>query len=152
MKTRFLEDFPAGYTVTLGPRLVTREEIVGFAAEFDPQPMHMDEEAGRRSLLGGLAGSGWHSCCLMMRMLADGVLADTHSMGAPGVDEIRWLSPLRPGVSISVIMTVLDNRRSQSRPDRGFLKSHFEVVDQDGIRIMTMDCSLMLAARPEAAE
>ncbi len=84
------DDFKTGTVAVYGPRLVTREEIVAFAAEFDPQPMHLDEAAGAATLLGGLAASGWHSCCILMRMIADGFINETHSMGAPGVDEVRW--------------------------------------------------------------
>jgi acyl dehydratase len=88
---RYWEDFQPGEVAILGPRLVTREEIVAFAAEFDPQPMHLDEAAASATLLGGLGASGWHSCCLLMRVIADGFVNHTHSMGAPGVDEVRWL-------------------------------------------------------------
>ena len=93
----YFEDFSAGWTAEYGPRRVTREEIVGFAAQFDPQPMHLDEEAARHTMLGGLAASGWHTCCIMMRMIADGLLLDAASMGAPGIDEVKWLKPVRPG-------------------------------------------------------
>ena len=96
------EDFQPGAVAIYGPRLVTREEIVAFAAEFDPQPMHLDEAAASATLLGGLAASGWHTCCLLMRIIADGFVLDANSMGAPGVEEARWLRPLRPGTSIRV--------------------------------------------------
>ena len=102
-----------------GPRLVTREEIVAFAAEFDPQPMHLDEAAASATLLGGLAASGWHICCLLMRIIADGFMLDSSSMGAPGIEEVRWLKPLRPGTQIRVRVTVLESRASNSRPDMG---------------------------------
>ena len=103
------EDFQTGAVAVYGPQLVTREEIVAFAAEFDPQPMHLDEAAGSATMLGGLAASGWHTCCLLMRLLADGLLVNATSMGAPGVDEVRWLKPLRPGTQIRLRTTVLDN-------------------------------------------
>ena len=93
-----------------GPRLVTREEIVAFAAEFDPQPMHLDEAAASATLLGGLAASGWHVTGLLMRLIADGFILNSSSMGAPGVEEFRWLKPLRPGTTIRVRVTVLDTR------------------------------------------
>ena len=93
----YFEDFQPGAVNEYGPRLVSREEIIAFAAEFDPQPMHLDEEAARASMLGGLAASGWHTCCMMMRMVADGFVLNSASMGAPGIDEVRWLAPLRPG-------------------------------------------------------
>jgi acyl dehydratase len=144
---RYFEDFQPGQVLEFGPRLVTREEIVAFAAEFDAQPMHLDEEAGRASLLGGLAGSGWHTCCLMMRMIVDGFLNDSSSMGAPGVDEVKWLAPLRPGAEISVRATVLETRLSRSRPDRGFVKFLYEVRDQTGNMIMNLNCSMMMGSR-----
>ena len=92
MSKRHWEDFTPGSVAVYGPRLVTREEIVGFAAEFDPQPMHLDETAASATPLGGLAASGWHSCCILMRIIAEGFINDSHSMGAPGVDEVRVVS------------------------------------------------------------
>src|SRR6478752_9490823 len=96
------EDFTIGDVAVYGPRLVTREEIVAFAAEFDPQPMHMDEAAAAATLLGGLAASGWHSCAILMRMIADGFILDSSSMGGPGVEQVRWLKPLRPDIDVRV--------------------------------------------------
>ena len=106
----YFEDFPPGRTAEYGPRRVTREEIIAFAAQFDPQPMHLDEEAARATMLGGLGASGWHSCCVMMRMIADGLLLDAASMGAPGIDEVHWLTPVRPGDRLTVRGTVLETR------------------------------------------
>jgi acyl dehydratase len=111
----YWEDFTAGSVTDYGPRLVTREEIIAFAAEFDPQPMHLDEDAARLSMLGGLAASGWHSCCLLMRMMTDGFLLDSSSMGAPGVDEVRWLKPVRPGDRLTLRVQVMETRASKSR-------------------------------------
>src|SRR5476649_292623 len=115
------EDFESGAVAIYGPRLVTREEIVAFAAEFDPQPMHLDEAAGAASLMGGLGASGWHSCCLLMRMIADGFILDSSSMGGPGIEEVRWLKPLRPGTRVRVRSTVLETRASSSRPEMGLV-------------------------------
>jgi acyl dehydratase len=111
----YFEDFSPGWTAEYGPRRVTREEIIGFAAQFDPQPMHLDEEAARGTMLGGLGASGWHTCCVMMKMVADGVLLDSASMGAPGIEEVKWLKPVRPGDSLTVRGSVLSARASQSR-------------------------------------
>jgi acyl dehydratase len=145
------EDFQPGAVAIYGPRLVTREEIVAFAAEFDPQPMHLDEAAGSATMLGGLAASGWHTCCLLMRLLADGLLANTTSMGAPGVDEVRWLKPLRPGTQIRLRTTVLDTRPSNSRTERGFVKFLFELLDEkDGV-LADLTCSQMLIRRQPGA-
>src|SRR5215831_10890745 len=123
------EDFEPGAVAIYGPRLVTREEIVAFAAEFDPQPMHLDEAAAAGTLLGGLGASGWHSCCLLMRIIADGFVLNSSSMGAPGIEEVRWLKPLRPGTQIRVRSTVLDKRSSKSRPEMGFVRVRHEVID-----------------------
>ncbi len=145
------EDFQPGAVAVYGPRLVTREEIVAFAAEFDPQPMHLDETAGSATMLGGLAASGWHTCCLLMRLLADGLLANATSMGAPGVDNIRWLKPLRPGTRIRLRTTVLETRPSGSRTERGFVKFLFELLDeQDGV-LADLTCSQMLVRRHPGA-
>ncbi len=130
-----------------GPRLVSWDEIVEFAAAFDPQPMHLDEAAARASMLGSLAASGWHSCCLLMRMISDGLLAQSHFVGAPGVDEVRWLRPLRPGESIRVRATVLETRASRSRPQLGFVKFLFELLDSSGAVLMTLTVSPMFARR-----
>jgi acyl dehydratase len=110
------EDFPVGRFGTFGPRLVSREEIVAFAAEFDPQPMHLDEVAAAKTMLGGLAASGWHLCSLMMRMMCDGFISRTASMGSPEVSELRWLAPLRPGDALTLEIEVKETRVSRSRP------------------------------------
>ena len=151
MSKRHWEDFKPGTVEVYGPRLVTREEIVAFAAEFDPQPMHLDEAAGAATLLGGLAASGWHSCCILMRMIADGFINETHSMGAPGVDEVRWLRPLRPGTQVRVRTTVLESRASKSRPEMGLAKMQFELLDEAGACLMTMTSTQLLGRRQPGA-
>jgi acyl dehydratase len=143
----YFEDFSTDWVAEYGPRRVTREEIIGFAAQFDPQPMHLDEEAARHTMLGGLAASGWHSCSIMMRMIADGLLADAASMGAPGIDEVKWLKPVRPGDSLTVRGSVLSVRLSQSKPDRGFVKFLWEVFNHHGEQVMTLVCPQMLLRR-----
>jgi acyl dehydratase len=119
--TLTFEDFPVGHFGTFGPRHVTRDEIIAFASEFDPQPMHLDEEAARRSMLGGLSGSGWHLCSIMMRMMFDGYIGRTASLGSPGVDEVRWLSPLRPGDDLTLDVEITAARVSRSRPETGIV-------------------------------
>ncbi len=116
MSRLFWEDFVAGSIAEYGPRTLSREEIVAFAAAFDPQPMHLDDAAGEASMLGGLAASGWHSCCVLMRMLSDGFITRADFWGAPGVDEVKWLVPMRPGVPLRARATVADTRISRSRP------------------------------------
>src|ERR1700759_151470 len=119
--TLTFEDFPPGLFGTFGPRRITREEILAFAAEFDPQPMHLDEEAAKHSMLKGLSGSGWHLGSIMMRMMCDGFIGRTASLGSPGIDELRWLAPLRPGDDITLDVEVTEARVSRSRPDTGIV-------------------------------
>ena len=150
MSKLYWEDFTAGQVAEYGPRRVTRDEIVGFAAEFDPQPMHLDETAAAASMLGGLGASGWHTCCILMRMLVDGFLHNSASMGSPGVDEVKWLAPVRPDDELTVRATVLDTRVSQSRPDRGFIKFQYDMFNASGLKVMTLTTSLMIARRTQA--
>ena len=151
MPKLYWEDFNIGDEAVYGPRLVTREEIVAFAAEFDPQPAHLDEAAAVATLHGGLAGSGWHSCALMMRMMADGFLLDSSSMGAPGVEEVRWLEPLRPGTQVRLRTKVLDTRSSNSRPEMGLTRIRYDLVDEAGAIITTLTSTMMLGRRPQGA-
>jgi len=143
----YFEDFEPGAVTVYGPRLVTREEIIAFAAEFDPQPMHLDEAAASATLLGGLAASGWHACALTMRMICEGFVLDAASMGSPGVDEVRWLKPLRPGTQVRLRATVLDKRASNSRPDRGFVSYLFEMIDESDAVLTAMKTPLMVLRR-----
>ena len=145
------EDFKPGAVAVYGPRLVTREEIVAFAAEFDPQPMHLDEAAASATLLGGLAASGWHSCSLLMRMMADAFILNSTSMGSPGVDEVNWHRPLRPGTRVRLRTTVLDSRASNSRPTAGLVKFRFEMLDEADAVIVTQVNTLMLGRRQPGA-
>ena len=151
MPKYYLEDFSTDWTAEYGPRRVTREEMLGFAAQFDPQPMHLDEEAARHTMLGGLGASGWHTCCIMMKMIADGVLLDSASMGAPGIDEVKWLKPVRPGDSLTVRGSIISTRASQSRPDRGFVNFLWEVFNDRGEKVMTLTCPQMLLRRNAGA-
>ncbi len=144
----YFEDFQPGAVAIYGPRLVTREEIVAFAAEFDPQPMHLDEAAASATMLGGLAASGWHTCCLVMRVLVDSFVLNSSSMGAPGVEEVRWLKPLRPGTRIRVRSTVLETRASKSRPDMGLVKMQHEVLDEADAVLTTLTSTAMMGRRP----
>ena len=151
MSKHYWEDFKTGDVAVYGPKLVTRDEIVAFAAEFDPQPMHMDEAAAAITLLGGLAGSGWHSCALMMRMMADGFLLDSTSMGSPGVEEVRWLRPLRPNTQVRLRVTVLDTRSSKSHPDMGLTRMRYELIDGAEETITSMTSTMMLGRRKPGA-
>ena len=148
MPTFHWEDFSAGQVAEYGPLEVTADEIKAFAAEFDPQPMHLDEEAARASMVGGLCASGWHTCALMMRIIADGFVLDAASMGATGCDEVKWLAPVRPGDRLRVRMEVLGTRSSASRPEMGFVHARFDTLNADDVRVMTLTCHLMLERRP----
>ncbi|WP_315835123.1 MaoC family dehydratase [Bradyrhizobium prioriisuperbiae] len=130
--TLTFEDFQPGHFGTFGPRHVTREEIIAFAAEYDPQPMHLDEEAAKRSMLQGLAASGWHLCSIMMRMLYDGFLHRAASMGGPGMDELNWVAPLRPGDDITLDITVLEARASKNRPQLGIVTFRAKILNASG--------------------
>ncbi len=130
---------------------MTRDEIVTFAAEFDPQPMHLDEKSGEASLLGGLAASGWHVCALMMRLCWDGFVHEAAALGSPGIEEMRWMRPVRPGHILSVERMVLDKRRSQSRPQMGLVKFRFDLFVQDGERVGRMENWMMFGVRDSGA-
>ena len=119
IKERYFEDYGKGEVFESGDYLITREEVIDFAGRYDPQPFHLDEEAARQSIFGGLIASGWMTCGVLMRMLVDDFISPVSSMGSPGVDELRWLKPVRPGDRLRARVTVVDSRRSASRPDRG---------------------------------
>lgn len=127
------EDFPVGEVVTYGHWEVTPEEIVEFAAEFDPQPFHLDAEAGRASVLGGLSASGWHVCAMMNRMMIDAYMGRSASMGSFGIREMKWLRPVLAGDVLCVRRTTLDKRVSASRPEMGIITFRWEAIDARGV-------------------
>ncbi len=147
MSKLFWEDFHPGRAFEHGPRLITREEIVSFAAEFDPQPMHLDEAAARETMVGGLIASGWQACCILMRMCTEAFVLNSSSMGAPGVDEVKWLLPIRAGDQLRLRATVLEARASKSRPDMGLVRFLFELSNGAGERVLTLTTSLMMGRR-----
>lgn len=149
--TLTFEDFPPGHFGTFGPRHVTREEILAFAAEFDPQPMHLDEDAASKSMLRGLSGSGWHLGSLMMRMLFDGFIGRTASLGSPGVDELRWLSPLRPGDDLTLDVEVKEARASRSRPDLGIVTFGMRMRNAAGQVLLEATSPIMVKRRDTAS-
>jgi acyl dehydratase len=134
--TLTFEDFPLGHFGTFGPRHVSRGEIIAFASEFDPPPMHVDDAAAKHTMLRGLSVSGWHLCSLMMRMMFDGYIGRTASLGSPGVDEVRWLSPLRPGDDLMLDVDVTAARASRSRPEMGIVTFAMRMHNASG-----QDCS-----------
>lgn len=146
MKLHF-EDFKLGPLGKFGPHHVSREDLIAFASEFDPQPMHLDEEAAKRSMLKGLSGSGWHMCSLLMRICWDGFIHNIASAGAPGVDEVKWVSPLRPGDDLTVEVEVIATRESKSRPDVGFVQIVNNMRNASGQTLMTLTLPLMILRR-----
>ncbi len=144
----YLESVTAGAVLELGSRTVSEEEILAFAREFDPQPFHINPEAATQSIFGGIIASGWHTCSLTMRLMVDSFLSRAASLGSPGVEQIRWLRPVRPGDTISARIVVLDVRPSQSKPDRGSVKMRTEVTNQAGELVMTMESTGLVGRRP----
>ncbi len=146
-----LEDIEIGRTVSFGSLPVSKDDIITFARAYDPQPIHLDEEAAKKSMVGGLCASGFHTCALMMRMLADDLLAHATSLGSPGIDEVRWMRPVRPGDVLSARMTCSEKRALASRPEVGLAKLRFEMLNQKGETLMTWDTNQLLMVRQPAA-
>lgn len=144
----YLDDFHDGQIIDLGSCTVSRDQIIAFASQYDPQPFHTDEEAAKESIYGGLIASGWHTVALFMRLLVDGLLSRAASMGSPGVDEVRWLKPVRPGDTLSARGVVLAVVPSRSKPDRGILRTSYEMFNQSGEQVLSMKGIGMFARRP----
>ncbi|MEC5160279.1 MULTISPECIES: MaoC family dehydratase [unclassified Janthinobacterium] len=147
----YFEDFFVGQQLDMGSRLVTEEEIIVFAAQFDPQPFHIDHEAAAQSIFGGVIASGWHTCSMMMRMVVDGVLGGSSSMGSPGLDCVRWIKPVRGGDTLSVAYITKEVRPSASKPDRGVVVSLWQATNQHGEVVATIEGMGMFRRRPGAA-
>jgi acyl dehydratase len=147
---RYFDDYAPGATYDCGSVSVDQAEIISFAKRFDPQPFHIDPEAAARGPYGGLIASGWHTLALVMRLLVDNYLSAEASLGGPGADEIRWPYPVRPGDTLRVRATVVEARRSLSKPDRGIVKTMAEAVNQDGRTVMRATAINFLRVRPES--
>lgn len=145
---KYLEDFTVGQKVTYPSRTVSEDEIIAFARAYDPQPFHLDKEAAKQSLFGGLCASGWHTAGIMMRMLVDNMIGKYASMGSPGVDQLRWVKPVFPGDTLQLSGEILDVRPSQSKPDRGVITSRYEMRNQKDEVVLTMQAKGMYARRP----
>jgi acyl dehydratase len=145
---RYLEDFRVGDVTEFGPVEVTEQEIVDFASRYDPQPFHVDPEAARETMYGGLIASGWHTTALFMGMFVRAVLRDSASLGSPGVEEIRWRAPVRPGDHLHARSTILDVRDSSTDPHRGTVFTLNEVLNQDDVVVMTLKARGFFAKRP----
>lgn len=147
----YFEDIAQGETVRFSASYkVGAEEIVAFASRFDPQPMHLSEEAGKASMLGGLAASGWHTCAIAMRLMSDGYLTRALAMGSPGIDEVKWLRPVRPGDTLYMKRTCLTARRLKSRPGLGVCTFRWVVYNQADEAVIDMVGAQMFFSREQA--
>jgi acyl dehydratase len=144
---RYYEDIEVGETHEFGEYHVTQDEVIEFAEQYDPQPFHTDPEAAKDSAFGELVASGWHTAAICMRMLAEGPLTERASMGARGVDELRWRQPVRPGDTLHLRTEVLDKRVSESDPNRGYVDSKLEGIRQDGEVVISWIGLGMIARR-----
>ncbi|MBT3791053.1 MAG: MaoC family dehydratase [Alphaproteobacteria bacterium] len=145
----YLEEYSVGMEREFGSKTVSKEEIIRFASEFDPQPFHLDEEAAKDSMFGELVASGWHTCSMLMRMLCDEfLLDDVGSLGSGGVDNIRWKKPVRPNDTLRVQSRVTEVRPSESKPDRGIVKSQYSVLNQDDQLVMTIESMGFFLKKP----
>jgi acyl dehydratase len=143
------EDFQVGERIEMGRHTFEEAEIIAFARQFDPQPFHVDPVAAQGGFFGGLIASGWHTCAVGMRLTVDSHVNATRSLGSPGLDNIRWHKPVRPGDTISYSRVVLESRASGSRPDAGLVKSRWEAVNQNGELVMSMEGWGMFGRRPK---
>ena len=144
---RYFEDYVTGAEYEFGAITVDQDDIIAFARRFDPQTFHLDPELAKDSMYGGLIASGWHTAGLMMRLLADNFLSKVASLGSPGVDELRWSAPVRPGDELSIRVTILEAKRSRSKPDRGIVQSRIEVFNQGREVVMSLKAINFLLCR-----
>jgi acyl dehydratase len=147
---RYFEDYVPGLTVDCGSFTVDEAAIIDFAEQYDPQPFHVDPAAAAEGPFGGIIASGWQTTSLVMRKVVEGFISAESGLGAAGVDEIRWPRPVRPGDTLRVRAMVLEARLSQSKPDRGIIRSRMEVTNQDGEIAMTMQGINFVRVRPTA--
>ncbi len=146
--TRYLEDFEVGQHIPLATYHVPEAEIIEFARQFDPQTFHVDPDHATTQALGGLMASGWHTAAIFMRMIVDAYLADSAVLTSPGVDELRWLSPVRPDDILSGDVTVEEVRVSQSKPDRGLLMTRVRLHNQNGEPVFSVKATAFVLRRP----
>ncbi|MFF7162306.1 MaoC family dehydratase [Streptomyces sp. NPDC008086] len=147
VEDRYFEDYVPGAVYVYGSITMTREDILRFADEFDPQSIHNDPQAARQGPFSGLIASGWHTCSITMRMYVDHYVSKVAGLASPGIDELRWVQPVRPGDSLSLRATVQDARVSRSKPDRGLVTTGIEVLDQHGQTVLTMSAMNLFLRR-----
>lgn len=141
------EDLETGRPIVFGAWEVTADDIKAFARKWDPQPIHLDEAAAKASIVGGLCASGFHTCCIMMRMLVDHFLIRAASLGAPGLEEVKWLKPVRPGDVLSIRIRIDSKRTMASRPEVGIVLAIYDVVNQHGDAVLASSCNQMIRVR-----
>jgi acyl dehydratase len=146
----YWEDFPVGNVREFGAMPVTRDAVIAFAQQFDPQPFHVDDDAAAAALFGRLSASGWHTCAMAMRMMCDDYLLESSSLGSPGIDNLRWTKPVYPGDTLSVRLTVLETRPMASRLTVGLVSSKWEVLNQHREVVLTMQGWGMFGRRAPA--
>lgn len=139
MPEHTFEEFEPGRVYELGSTLVTEDDIVAFARAFDPQPFHVDPEAAKDSVFGGLIASGWHTCAVGMRLMCERTINQTVSLGSPGIDNIRWLKPVRAGDTLAYRRIVVEARASITRKGVGLVKHRWEAMNQHGELVLTME-------------
>ncbi|HET6827194.1 MAG TPA: MaoC family dehydratase [Ramlibacter sp.] len=146
----YWEDLQPGSVRELGSVTPSAEDIKEFAEQFDPQPFHLDELAGRRSIFGNLCASGWHTCAMAMRLTVDNFLRESSSMGSPGLESLRWLKPVYPGDTLRLRHTILESRPLRKRPDTGLVRSRWEMFNQNDEKVLEMEGYGMFGRRHPA--
>ncbi len=144
---RYFEDYTVGVKQEVGSVSISEADIIEFANKYDPQDFHTDPEKAASGPFGGLIASGWHTISVVMRLLVDRYLDNVSSLGSPGIDELRWMAPVRPGDVLTVQAEVVNARRSSSKPDRGLIHTNVEVSNQDGVMVMTMKAINLVSCR-----
>jgi acyl dehydratase len=147
IENRYFEDYQVGAVYEYGYVTLDEAEIVAFAQRFDPQPMHIDPQFAAAGPFGGVIASGWHTAGVLMRMIADHYLSKVASLASPGIDELRWPAPVRPGDSLKLRATVVEARLSRSKPDRGLVRTHAELLNQDGTLVLSLVAMNLLLRR-----
>lgn len=146
------EDLAPGTVRELGSVTPTREDILAFAKQFDPQPFHLSDEGGRNSVFGALCASGWHTCAMAMKLTVENMLSNSTSLGSPGLDNLRWLKPVYPGDTLTLTHTILEQRGMRSRPEVGLVRSRWDMRNQDGEPVLLMEGWGMFGRRTPATE
>lgn len=148
---RFFEDIKAGQAYEFGTITVSEKEIIDFARQFDPQDFHLDPMKAASSLFGGIVASGWHTTSVVMRLYVDHYLSHVANLGSPGVEDIRWPNPLRPGDTLRIRVTILEARPSRSKPDRGIVRVHVEAINQTDNLVLSMIGVSFVGRRQESS-